>query len=263
MPFTPSHAIVALPFVRSPLIPAAIAIGAMTPDLPLFVRFGVPRYGMTHDLRWLPVTVLFALALLLVWRCVLRPAVRALSPSALARRLPASWDQGARASLRETFPSGVGVLWLALSLVLGVASHIVWDAFTHDGRGGGELLPVLQEQWGPWHGYRWLQYASTAIGLVVLAIAAILWLRRRRDQQEPAKVLPLSIRVIWWLSLPVILVLAWLWGVVQFGPFDGSFTVRHLAYLVLPPACGVWASLTLLLCVVTPALVRRTHSPQR
>ena len=38
MPFTPSHAVVALPFVRTPLVPAAIAVGAMAPDLPLFVR---------------------------------------------------------------------------------------------------------------------------------------------------------------------------------------------------------------------------------
>lgn len=41
MPFTPSHAIVALPFVRSPLAPAAVAVGAMAPDLPLFTRGAV------------------------------------------------------------------------------------------------------------------------------------------------------------------------------------------------------------------------------
>ena len=28
MPFTPSHAVVALPFIRTPLVPAAVAIGA-------------------------------------------------------------------------------------------------------------------------------------------------------------------------------------------------------------------------------------------
>ena len=102
MPFTPSHAVVALPFVRTPLVPAAIAIGAMTPDLPLFVR-GLPlHYGVTHSFAWLPATVVVALALLLVWRCVLRPAVRELSPRWLAVRLPAQWDVGAGAALRET-----------------------------------------------------------------------------------------------------------------------------------------------------------------
>ena len=104
MPFTPSHAVVALPFLRTPLVPAAIAVGAMAPDLPLFVR-GLPlHYGLTHSLVWLPLTIVVALVLLLVWRCVLRPAVRELSPGA-ARRTPAG-GVGCRrrsASLRETF----------------------------------------------------------------------------------------------------------------------------------------------------------------
>src|SRR5687768_94540 len=102
MPFTPSHAVVALPFVRTPLVPAAIAIGAMTPDLPLFVR-GLPlHYGRTHAFEWVPLTVVLALALLLMWRCVLRPAARELAPAWLARRLPEEWDHGAGTSLRET-----------------------------------------------------------------------------------------------------------------------------------------------------------------
>ena len=82
MPFTPSHAVVALPFVRTPLIPAAIAVGSMAPDLPLFVR-GLPLgYGQTHDLAWIPATLVLALALLLVWRCILRPASRELADMA-------------------------------------------------------------------------------------------------------------------------------------------------------------------------------------
>ena len=92
MPFTPSHAVIALPFVRTPLVPAAIAVGAMAPDIPLFLR-GMPlHYGLTHSLAWLPLTVAVALVLLLIWRCVLRPAVRELSPRRLADRLPSAWD---------------------------------------------------------------------------------------------------------------------------------------------------------------------------
>ncbi|WP_262927685.1 DUF4184 family protein [Microbacterium sp. NIBRBAC000506063] len=48
MPFTPSHAVVALPFVRTPLLPAAIAVGAMAPDLPLFLRGTPLTYQVTH-----------------------------------------------------------------------------------------------------------------------------------------------------------------------------------------------------------------------
>ena len=103
MPFTPSHAVVALPFVRTPLPPAAIAVGAMTPDLPLFVRGLGPSYVQTHSLVSLPLTLLLALALLLLWRCVLRPASRALAPAWVATRLPGEWDERAGAAFRATF----------------------------------------------------------------------------------------------------------------------------------------------------------------
>src|SRR5918995_1749515 len=144
MPITPTHAIVALPFVRTPLVPAAIAVGAMSPDFPLLVRALPLHYGLTHDFAWLPVTVVLALALLLVWRCILRPAVRELSPIWLARRLPPEWDAGPAASARETFaiggdparPSARGILLLLVSLALGIATHIAWDSFTHVDRWG-------------------------------------------------------------------------------------------------------------------------------
>lgn len=105
MPFTPSHAVLALPFLRTPLVPAAIAVGAMAPDLSLYLRGTPLSYTVTHDPRWWALTVLVAWALLLVWRCVLRPAVRALVPTAVAVRLPGSWDSGA-AGWRAPAPGG-------------------------------------------------------------------------------------------------------------------------------------------------------------
>jgi hypothetical protein len=249
MPFTPSHAVVALPFVRTPLVPAAIAVGAMTPDLPLFVRgFGL-QYTLTHDLRWLPLTLLIALALLLVWRCVLRPAVRELSPQWLAARLPPRWDGPARAALRETFPSGRGVLLLVISLALGVASHVLWDLFTHEGRWGTRILPFLDAQWGPMTGYKWLQHGSSAIGLAILAVWAILWLRKRSAASPVVRVLPAAVRWAWWLSLPVVMVVAWALGLAAYGPLTDEWTPAHLAYRVLPPACAVWGLLTVVLCL--------------
>ena len=86
MPFTPSHAVVALPFVRTPLLPAAIAIGAMTPDLPLFLRGTPLSYQATHTNVALSTAIEFVL--LVLWYAPLRPAVRELAPLAVARRLP-------------------------------------------------------------------------------------------------------------------------------------------------------------------------------
>ncbi|MEV7693988.1 DUF4184 family protein [Microbacterium sp. NPDC089189] len=259
MPFTPSHAVVALPFLRTRLVPAAIAIGAMTPDLPLFVRGTPLSYGHTHDLAWIVPTAVVALVLLLVWRALLRPAVRELSPLWLAARLPRAWDAGARAAWRETFSGGwVGALLLAASLLLGVLSHIAWDAFTHEGRGGLVLWPALAEPWGPMLGFKWLQHGSSAFGLLVIAVWAALWLRRRAVAPVE-RVTPPAVRVVWWLSLPVVLAIAWVGGLVVFGGLTPTFTVAHLAYRVLPPACALWGVLTLVLCVIIAA--RRRPAP--
>ncbi|GAA3206907.1 DUF4184 family protein [Microbacterium terregens] len=275
MPFTPSHAVVALPFVRTPLLPAAIAVGAMTPDLPLFVR-GLPlHYGLTHDLRWLPLTVALALALLLIWRCVLRPSVRDLCPDRLAQRLPADWDAAPPEALRETFgvrrdrehalsgsgdrsrSSVRGILLLLASLVLGVLSHIAWDLFTHEGRWGVQVLPVLEGLWGPLAGYKWLQHGSSVVGVAVIAVWAMLWLARRNPGPSIRRVLPAVARWGWWLSLPVLLFVAWVIGLVAYGPLTGSWTIAHLAYRVLPPACALWGGLTLVLAVLVQLLRAR------
>ncbi|CAN5519391.1 hypothetical protein BH10ACT5_BH10ACT5_06380 [soil metagenome] len=266
MPFTPSHAVVALPFLRTPLVPAAIAVGAMAPDLPLFLR-GMPlHYGRTHSLEWLPLTILVALGLLLMWRCALRPVVRELSPSLLAERLPSGWDAGAAVSLRETFAitgspprvSWRGILLLLTSLAIGIVSHVVWDLFTHEGRWGVQAVPALDELWGPLTGFKWLQHGSSLIGLVVLAVWAILWLRRRRPVAV-ARLVPDAVRWAWWLSLPVILLAAWGIGLLIYGPLTGQWRVEHLAYRMLPPACAVWGALSVALSIGVQVLRARTR----
>lgn len=266
MPFTPSHAVVALPFVRTPLVPAAVAVGAMTPDAPLFVRALPLSYAVTHSPLWLPATMAMALLLLLVWRCALRPAARELSPDVLARRLPSGWDAGAGRALGETFGGGPagdaparwrGILLLLVSLAIGVLTHIVWDLFTHEGRWGVLVLPVLDEQWGPLTGYKWLQHGSSVLGLLILGIWAALWLRRRSAGALPERVLPAAVRVAWWLSLPAMLAVAWFAGFAVHGPLTDEWTVAHLAYRVLPGACALWGAATLLLALAVQALRAR------
>lgn len=251
MPFTPSHAVVALPFMRTPLVPAAVAIGAMTPDLPLFVRGIGLSYGFTHDATSIVFTTVIALVLMLLWRVVLRPALVELSPDALAARLPSEWRRTGWDAVRETMAPRERFgypLVVVVSLMLGVLTHIVWDLFTHEGRWGVENVPVLQQQWGPLLGYKWLQHGSSVAGLLIIGIWMLLWLRRRRPAARP-RLLPGWMRWAWYLTLPVFLVTAWLLGLAVYGPPTEEFTVQHLAYRMLPRACGAWGALTVLLCV--------------
>ncbi|MFJ4225449.1 DUF4184 family protein [Microbacterium sp. NPDC089695] len=262
MPFTPSHAVVALPFIRTPLVPAAIAIGAMTPDLPLFVRGVGLDYGFTHTATNVVWTALLAFALFLLWRVLLRPAVPELAPAMIARRLPAEWSRSGPAAAREAV--GVGMpgrlypLMLAVSLILGVLSHIFWDQFTHEGRWGVETFPALDAMWGPLSGFKWLQHGSSVVGLIVIGVWALLRLRRAVPRADVTRAVPAGVRLAWWISLPVILVTACVIGYVAYGPFTAEFTVQHLAYRMLPPACALWGALTLVLCLAIP-LFRRAH----
>ncbi len=268
MPFTPSHAVVALPFARTPLLPAAVAIGAMTPDLPLFVRGTPLTYELTHTN--VTITMVVALALLGLWYLVLRPAIRELSPAWLARRLPEEWDAvglAALRTLRAPRPGARHAVWretavfaplLAVSLLLGVVSHIVWDAFTHEGRWGLDVLPALTVPWGPMPGYKWLQHGSSVLGLAIIAVFGVVWVARRRPAASVVRVLPRWLPVAWMLALPAILTIAWITGVVVRGPFTAEWTAQHLAYVVLPPACAIWGALTFALCIAV--LLQRTRS---
>lgn len=224
MPFTPSHAVVALPFVRTPLPFGAVAVGSMAPDVPLFFPVGV-TYEQTHGF---PSLLLFsvpvAVLLYLVWRVLLRPAARALLPTSIGSRLPTSWDsrehgygpeawQGPGPGPGVDTGSGPGLArtapWALLALVLGVLTHVFWDAFTHPDRFGSTLIPALAEQWGPLVGTQWAQYVSSVGGLVALGIAAVRYLRRTPPTTSPeaAALVPAArIRLVFWASLAAALV---------------------------------------------------------
>ena len=263
MPFTPSHALVALPFIRTPLVPAAIAIGAMTPDLPLFVRGIGVNYSFTHTFANIVWTTLIAFVLFLLWRVILRPAVPELAPLWLSRRLPEDWSTGGIAAASRAVGMGHGRAYPALlmvSLLLGVVSHIVWDLFTHENRWGTEVVPALNTMWGSMPGYKWLQHGSSVLGLLFIGVWALIWLMRRTPRTEVPPHVPALLRILWWLSLPAVLIAAWCVGIVLYGPFTEEFTVQHLAYRVLPPACAVWAAITLVLCVVLSQRDRRRPS---
>lgn len=165
MPFTPAHAVVALPFARSRRwSAAAIASGAVAPDLPLFVSGGA-GYRETHSLWAVPtLDVVLGLACLALWWALLRPGVLAVLPGAVRSRI----------APRRPVPAPL----LPVGVAIGALTHVVWDAFTHRGRLGSVLLPVLADRVGPFALTSWAQYASGAMGLLVLAVAAVLAYRR-------------------------------------------------------------------------------------
>ncbi|MFJ9584146.1 DUF4184 family protein [Streptomyces acidicola] len=184
MPFTLSHPTAVLPLMRRPFVPAALVAGAMAPDVPYFLdALGVSEtspqdwYGPllnateTHSLSvGLVVSLPLAIVLVAAYR-MLRAPITALLPSGL--RLPEpERTTGLPAKAHHT-------MWLLVSALIGIASHLVWDSFTH---GDGFLVTHGQalraSALGGLTVARLLQFASTAFGLA--AVGWHLWRRRYR-----------------------------------------------------------------------------------
>jgi uncharacterized protein DUF4184 len=177
MPFTPTHVLAILPvgalLRRLPL--SALAVGSMIPDLPLFVPF-LPGYAMTHSpVGIVTVCLPLGVAMLLAFQWIIKVPAISLFPT---------WAQTRMTSCSRPLliPSTGFFFRVSLAVVLGAITHVVWDAFTHQGRWGTQLFPVLNQTTLilGWHvpGYKLFQYGSTIVALPVLTLLSALWLRR-------------------------------------------------------------------------------------
>ncbi|MER8101077.1 DUF4184 family protein [Kitasatospora sp. NPDC094016] len=183
MPFTLAHPAAVLPLLRRPFSRAALVAGAVAPDLPYFVgTTGLPVSAQSwyepfvnattsHSAQGaVTVALPYALALWGLLRAGHRPLASLLSvpvPVTSSRRLRTVGELARRAG------------WIVLSALIGVATHLVWDAFTHvDG------FVVTRTPWldstlvGGLTWARALQHASTVGGLA--AVAVYVWPRRAR-----------------------------------------------------------------------------------
>ncbi|RMB87298.1 DUF4184 family protein [Streptomyces shenzhenensis] len=202
MPFTLSHAAAVLPAVRTDgtgrgrLVPAVLVAGSFAPDMTYYVASVLPgamEFGtVTHSPGGiLGVDVLTAWALVGLWLLVREPLV-ALLPRAHRARPAALLRCGApRARVR---PATVARWYV--SAVLGALTHVVWDAFTHEGRWGTRLLPVLDRDLAGAPLYRYLQYGGSAFAALVIA-AFVVCAVRRAPAREPVGVPVLSVRDRW------------------------------------------------------------------
>ncbi|NUP82255.1 MAG: DUF4184 family protein [Nonomuraea sp.] len=183
MPFTPSHIAAVLPLAGSARArrfadPWALALGTMVPDLPIFLPF-LPAYGDWHS--WtgvLTLDLVAVLVLLPLFHGVLRDPLIALLPPSLA---------GRAALLRPGRPRVAAVVAGAL---IGSATHVFWDSFTHS---------YASARWGEWldtpvHGtiklFGVLQYTSSVVGLAV-----VVWWVWRGLSRMPAAEVPERLRV--------------------------------------------------------------------
>jgi hypothetical protein len=184
MPFTISHVAAVLPFSR-PLarwrVLSAAIIGSMAPDFGWFMPWRPARFE-THSAMSL-LTFCLPVGLAAYWvfqRVVKTPLLELLPPGAHAR-----WSEFAAPA---DYFNPLQWLLAACGVLAGAVTHLIWDAFTHEGARGVRMIPALDEvfELGRHHlvGTRLLQDASSLLGLVLVLVMFAYSLRPGRGGES-------------------------------------------------------------------------------
>jgi len=236
VPFTVSHAVAALPFLRTPLPVAALVIGTMAPDLPYFLPLGVPR-DFSHSLLGV-VTIDLAVGIvaLLAWVFLLRAPVLDYAPAWLRERMPARE--------RATVP------WVLLALVVGALTHLAIDTLTHEGSLDA-VFPVFALEIGPWSVSNYVHFVVSVIGAVILAVWVRRWVARTARSVVSRSLVSNAERLRVWVMLGSGFLLlffgSWIYQLEWVGTTVFDMNALFVAFAI---AVGVFGLVALVICVV-------------
>src|SRR5208283_2560415 len=173
MPFTVAHAAAALPLRKLNLVWSAFLVGSMAPDFPYVI--GTIKYrSLGHEF---PGVLLFTLPASFVVLWLFHMAIK----RPVAGLLPIGVQERLSGQLGEFKFGGIARFSaIAFSIILGIATHLGWDAFTHPYTWTGLHLAWLH----PWieppvaaltRLFMILQYGSSGSGLVAMGGWILLW----------------------------------------------------------------------------------------
>ncbi|MCW2747540.1 MAG: hypothetical protein JWP10_682, partial [Nocardioidaceae bacterium] len=153
---------------------------------PLFMKWS-QGYGATHSLLGVfTIDIVMTIALLAAWTWRMREALVDLSPDYLRLRL------APRTSLEMRQR-----LLIPAAACLGAGTHVVWDAFTHEGRWGWRHVGWLRSEHLGLVGTSWAQYVSGVLGLAIVGWTVVAYFRAAplTNIDRPAPVLPSSVGI--------------------------------------------------------------------
>lgn len=214
-----------------------MVVGSLSPDFEYFVRLA-PQGTFGHT--WLGVLVAdlpFSLLVLWLYQNYLKTGLYATAPGLFPFR----------EAERKAGPVARGLMhWVIVvaSILLGAATHIVWDSFTHKRSWPYEHIAFLQTHIPVFH-WRvdmstFLQVASSVAGMVVLLVLWARWVGTERRPGMPTVrrlgVVLAAIAVL--IALLRAMALAHLFGKLDFTII--AIVTFLTALLVLVGLAGAW-----------------------
>jgi hypothetical protein len=179
MPFTISHTAAVLPFLRHFRrwrVASALVIGSMAPDFGFLLPWRMPRFETHSAIALLTFSLPAGLVTYWLFQRVIKSAVREVLPDGAYQR---SQESAAIADTRSPWQWAIA----ALAILAGALTHLVLDAFTHEGARGVHMLPVIDD----WlidvaghrlPGTRFLQDASSVVGMILVVFLLVRALRK-------------------------------------------------------------------------------------
>lgn len=183
MPFTFSHAAAVWPFHRTRLVMPALLVGCFAPDFAYFFALS-PRGLAAHSLHgmFLYDLPLSLIALWLFYNFAKQPFTMLLPKGFRARLNPAQNNL--------PFWPAARLAMIVVSILVGTATHILWDSFTHPFYWPyrhwsflGKMVHLPVE--GYVHMYKVLQDGSSLFGLALVAVWIGMWYRATRPRELP------------------------------------------------------------------------------
>lgn len=172
MPFTFSHPAIILPLTYLPkrwFSLTGLIVGSLIPDFEYFLRMKI-RSDFSHTLQgilWfdLPLAILIAF----IFHNLVRNNLFKSLPFFLRSRLIRFNDFNWNSYFKKNW------LVVILSILVGTASHIFWDSFTHDSNYFVNIFPELTNSIELLHYQipilKILQHSSTCIGAMIICIS--------------------------------------------------------------------------------------------
>ena len=199
MPFTFAHPAILLPFkkhIKRHLSASALIIGCIVPDFEYFIRLRITSEISHSIIGMFLFNLPIGLLLHLLFHLIIKQPLTNNSPSFLKERLTVFTSKTPNYSTKQ-------LLKVAVSILLGAISHVVWDALTHQHGFFVQASCFLQSNLS-FRGYdisiyKLLQHFSTFIGFV--AISHFIAQLPRQNSQEKTNYLNL----FWLLFLGIIL----------------------------------------------------------
>jgi Domain of unknown function (DUF4184) len=226
VPFTPAHAAAAIPFRRSRLVPSALVIGTFAPDFEYLLRLA-PRGRFGHTpLGALVLTLPVALLVLWTFHSLIKQPAALLLPEAVRRRLPDASD-------KFRFSGPARFLLIIASILVGIATHLFWDSFTHSNTWPYRHWTILRQPFtlpiiGEMPLYKILQHSSTVVGMAIVAAWLVIWYRTTPPSTLLTKSLS-STRKAAVIALMVTIALAGATLRGLTGTSPGNFSFKHFA----------------------------------